>query len=102
MGATRVESPANFTRLSGVSPAPAWESGMMMTCLEVDQWMAEYLIGALPWPEREEFERHLAVCHACKHRLDSLEQTAATIRRYLRRSSEPRPQDVPDALVRSI
>jgi len=68
-----------------------------MTCREVIGFIMEYLDGALPPPERREFEKHLAVCYSCVAYLRTYE---ATIR--LETATRIEDVTVPEDLVRAI
>lgn len=56
-----------------------------LTCRELVELVTDYLEDALPPPERERFEAHLAVCEGCT---TYLEQMRATIRVTGRLSEE--------------
>jgi anti-sigma factor RsiW len=45
------------------------------TCREMVELVTEYLEGAMPPPERAEFERHLALCPGCAAYFEQLRQT---------------------------
>jgi anti-sigma factor ChrR (cupin superfamily) len=74
----------------------------MMTCFEVDHWLAEYFAGDVSWPLAEELEQHLAICRDCGDRAAAFQHRLATIRLYLRRSSEPTAGEIPQSLLIAI
>ena len=47
----------------------------MNTCQEILDFLGDYVGGELPAAQREEFERHLALCPPCVAYLKSYEQT---------------------------
>ncbi len=72
-----------------------------MTCKEVNEFLAEYLDGTLPWRQRLSFNVHLMICQHCRQYLASY---VATIRatRPLDRPSESAGEQVPAELVHAI
>ena len=38
----------------------------MITCADLEDWVANYLDGSLPLPKRRELERHLGECEGCR------------------------------------
>ncbi|NJN64684.1 MAG: anti-sigma factor [Acidobacteria bacterium] len=52
-----------------------------LTCKQViEDFLHDYVAGALDAPTRAEFERHLGVCPACVNYLDSYRTTIALSR----------------------
>lgn len=47
----------------------------MNTCQEILDFLGDYVSGELPAAQREEFERHLAICPPCVDYLKTYEQT---------------------------
>ncbi len=47
-----------------------------LPCIELVEWITDYLEGALVPAERARFEEHLAICSGCRHVMD---QWAVTI-----------------------
>jgi anti-sigma factor RsiW len=69
-----------------------------VTCKESIEFIADYLEGTLPRPQRDEFEKHVAACPYCTEYLDSYRATidlAGTLR-------EDALNDAPEELVRAI
>ena len=58
--------------------------------------LSELLEGALPAPEREALERHLAGCADCRGLLESLREQIETCRRT------PRPEPSRDCIARAV
>ena len=71
---------------------------LQMTCQEVNEFLADYLDGTLPWRQRLSFNLHLMICQHCRQYMASY---AATVRltKSLRQATE---QQVPEELVRAI
>ncbi len=46
-----------------------------LTCQEIVELITEYLEGTLSSPDRESFERHLAVCDGCTAYLEQFRET---------------------------
>ena len=79
-----------------------WESIMMMTCCEARDFLAEYLTGAMSAIEREEFERHIAICEECTQRLRATNQAWHVALKSVARIADPSADEVPDSLLRAI
>lgn len=79
-----------------------WESIMMMTCCEARDFLAEYLTGAMSAIEREEFERHIAICDECTQRLRATKQAWHVALKSVARVPDPSADEVPDSLLRAI
>lgn len=71
-----------------------------MTCRELAEFLDAYLAGDLAPAEREEFERHLAVCGACVNYLYSYRATVRLAQQAF--ADESAPDDVPEDVVRAI
>lgn len=71
-----------------------------MTCREFAEFLDAYLAGDLAPAEREEFERHLAVCQACIAYLASYRTTIRLAQSAF--ADESLPEDVPEDVVRAI
>ena len=69
-----------------------------MTCKEVNEFLADYLDGTLPWRQRLSFNVHLMICQHCRQYMASY---AATIR-VTKSLGQVAEQQVPDELVRAI
>jgi anti-sigma factor RsiW len=57
-------------------------------CRELVELVTDYLEGALPGPDRERFERHLAGCRGCDTYL-------AQMRHVIRATGRLREEDLP-------
>jgi predicted anti-sigma-YlaC factor YlaD len=69
-----------------------------MTCKEVNEFLADYLDGTLPWRQRLSFKIHLLICHQCRRYLASY---VATVR-VTNSLGQIVEQPVPDELVLAI
>ena len=72
-----------------------------MTCRELTEFLDAYLEGRLPETQRAEFERHLAVCAACRTYLDGYRSTLK-LARAARAADATNPNDAPPELVQAI
>ncbi|RJP34792.1 MAG: hypothetical protein C4547_10310 [Phycisphaerales bacterium] len=70
-----------------------------MTCQEVAEFLLEYLEGALPVESGAEFERHLAVCPACRDYLESYQSTIELERQAFRQSDGPAAEPPPELIA---
>jgi anti-sigma factor RsiW len=52
-----------------------------LTCQELVELVTDFLEGELPDDERMRFEDHLAGCTGCRHYLDQIRVTIATVGR---------------------
>ncbi len=73
-----------------------------ITCKELIEFLADYLDGELPAPERREFDRHLAVCPSCVNYLETYKGTIALGRAALCDPDEAPPKEVPEDLIKAI
>ena len=69
-----------------------------MTCQEVNEFLADYLEGTLPWRQRLSFKVHLVLCRRCRQYLASYVETI----RLTHSGAQSTADDVPDELVRAI
>ena len=73
-----------------------------MTCLEVAEFLLEYVEGELPGPVRREFEFHLRECPTCVTYLENYRKTI----RVTKIAHAPDPggsaPPLPEDLVRAI
>jgi anti-sigma factor RsiW len=74
---------------------------MMMTCRELYGFLDEFLDGRLDALTRENFERHLERCAACRKYLATY-QTTVAVARDAERGDAPAREDAPEALVQAI
>jgi anti-sigma factor RsiW len=72
-----------------------------LTCRELVEFLADYLSGELPAPQRAAFNGHLAECPPCVAYMKSYD-TVARLGRLAAAEDAPVPPDVPEALVQAI
>lgn len=74
-----------------------------LTCKQViEDFLHDYVAGALDAPTRAEFERHLGVCPACVNYLDSYRTTIALSQGALDREPSSDAAPPPEGLIRAI
>jgi len=74
----------------------------MITCRELEDFIADYLDGTLPKRQRFVFRFHLLLCRECRDYLTLYEQTIALGKAVFHHPDEPVPEDIPEDLVRAI
>ena len=72
----------------------------MITCAELEDWVANYLEGSLREHKRRELERHLGECGGCREFLAAYQRTVWVARMALQCSSYP--AQVPERFVQAI
>lgn len=72
-----------------------------MTCRELIDFLAEYLNGELPQPQRQEFDRHLTRCASCVAYVQNYQMTIR-LGKAAFAEREPMPEDIPEELVQAI
>ncbi len=70
-----------------------------LTCQQLIEFIAGYRDNGLSADQRDEFERHLAVCPSCVAYLKTYEQTVLLAKASV---DEPVPDEIPDPLVKAI
>jgi anti-sigma factor RsiW len=73
-----------------------------VTCREFTAFLADYLAGELPGPQREAFHAHLAACPSCVAYMNTYQETIRLGRAALRPAGQDLPEDVPEELVQAI
>ena len=74
---------------------------MMMTCRELYGFLDEFLEGRLDALTRQNFERHLERCAACRNYLATYRSTL-NVARDAERADAPARTEAPEALVQAI
>ena len=72
----------------------------MITCADLEDWVANYVEGLLPLPKRWELARHLDECRGCRELLAAYERTVWVAKKALQCSSYP--TQAPEQLVQTI
>jgi len=76
-----------------------------MTCRELTDFLADYLVGDMSETQRCAFEHHLAVCGPCVAYLETYKRTIELSKAALTDdevSGATRAQQMPEELVRAI
>lgn len=73
-----------------------------LTCREVIEFLGDYRSGDLPAGTRAAFDAHLTNCRHCRDYLRTYEDAIKLGRGALLVDNEPRPREVPEALVNAI
>ena len=76
--------------------------GPMITCRELDEFLARYVEDALTPEERKAFDRHVAMCRACRDYVASYQRTIELEGAAFAEFDGPVPEDVPEELVQGI
>jgi anti-sigma factor (TIGR02949 family) len=71
-----------------------------LTCRELIDFLAAYLDGELPAPQRGAFDTHLAHCPECVRYLEGYRETVRLERRAF--EDDAPPPDLPEELVQAI
>ena len=72
----------------------------MITCADLEDWVANYLEGSLPLPKRRELARHLDECGGCREFLAAYQRTVCVAKKAMQCSSYP--AQAPEQLVQAI
>ena len=76
---------------------------MSSTCREqIENFLCDYACGELPEEQRAEFERHLAICPACRTYVENYTAAIKCSRVCSCHIKNPELAAVPDALVKAI
>jgi anti-sigma factor RsiW len=75
---------------------------LMITCREIEDFILDYLDGALPWRQRVVFRAHMVLCRECRDYLASYEKAIALGKAVFQHPDEQAPDEVPEDLVRAI
>ena len=74
----------------------------MITCVEFENFLIDYMEGDLPARQRRVFEFHLKVCRECREYLVAYKRTIEIAGRAYEDGAAPVPDEVPEDLVRAI
>jgi anti-sigma factor RsiW len=74
----------------------------MITCRELIAFLGRHIDGELSPEERTEFDRHLAVCPACRSYLESYRETIRLGKAAYSGPEDRPPDDVPEDIVKAI
>ena len=73
-----------------------------ISCREFVEFLDDYLSGALGEPRNGEFNVHLSMCPSCVAYMNTYQDTIRMGKAAMKRSDDPVPEGVPEALVRAI
>ena len=75
---------------------------MMITCVEFEGFLVDYLDDKLGPDERRKFELHLKICRECREYLAAYKASLEAARQGLSGETAPLPDDVPEDLVAAV
>ena len=73
-----------------------------MKCLELAEFLFEYVSGDLPTERREHFEFHLSKCTNCHEYLVQYQMTIKVGKIACGEMSDELPVDIPEELVKAV
>jgi predicted anti-sigma-YlaC factor YlaD len=86
-----------------------WMKGMMLkhmplmiTCLEFEDFIVDYLDGELPERQKTVFELHLKICRECRDYLAAYRRTMEVSKRAIQSDRPPNLDTMPDDLIKAI
>jgi len=76
----------------------------LITCKEMNDFLIDYIDGALPDAQKNEFHRHLAHCPSCVHYVETYKTTIAAGKAAFCDPNAPDklPEAAPEALISAI
>jgi anti-sigma factor RsiW len=74
----------------------------MLTCKELDDYIADYVDGTLPANARRKFKLHLWLCTVCRRYLRAYRRTIALCAESVLESDRRVEDELPEALVEAI
>ena len=74
----------------------------MLTCLEFEDFIIDYLDGNLPDRQRRLFDLHLKVCRECREYLRAYRLSIYLARNSLAPHKEIALEDVPEDLIMAV
>ena len=72
----------------------------MITCADLEEFVADYLDGSLPEPSRRALEKHLDDCAACREFVAAYQRTVRVAKKALEHESAT--AEAPENLVQAI
>ena len=78
-----------------------WMPGML-TCVEFEDFLIDYMAGDLPAGQRRVFEFHIRICRECREYLAAYRRTIEVAGRAYQDETAPVPDEVPEDLVQAI
>jgi len=74
----------------------------MITCVEFENFVQQYIDGALPKQQLFIFELHLKVCRECQEYLAAYRRSMEITRTVFEVPDAPVPEDVPEDLIIAV
>jgi len=74
----------------------------MITCVEFEGFIMDYLDGSLPGGQKKKFEWHLRICRECREYLAAYERTIEVGKTALGPAHEAVPNEVPEDLIKAV
>ena len=74
----------------------------MTTCADLEEFVANYVDGSLPTPERRGLERHLDECNTCREFLAAYQRTVWVAKMALKNSSNHTPEELVQSILGSL
>ena len=74
----------------------------MITCRELEAFIADYVEGRLPPAQRYVFVLHLLACRECRDYLKAYRRSLEVGRCVFAERDAPPPLDVPEAFVKAV
>ncbi len=74
----------------------------MITCLEFENFIQNYLDDTLPIKQRKLFEWHMRICKECRDYLAAYKRAIELGQATLGSANEPVPSDAPEDLIQAI
>ncbi len=76
----------------------------LITCREMNEFLIDYIDGALPDAQKSEFHRHLARCPSCVHYIETYKTTIAAGKAAFCDPNAPDklPEAAPEELITAI
>jgi anti-sigma factor RsiW len=74
----------------------------MITCLEFENFIQNYLDDTLPIKQRKLFEWHMRLCKECRDYLAAYKRAIELGQATLGSANDPVPSDVPEDLIQAI
>ena len=75
---------------------------LMITCVEFETFILDYLEGSLPTRQRRIFDLHLKMCRECREYLAAYKATMGVAKRALKDPAEGPPEDAPEDLIKAV
>jgi len=74
----------------------------MITCVEFEEFIIDYLEGTLSQTDQLKFEKHIRFCRECREYLTAYQHSIELGRIAFKLPDDPVPEDVPEDLVKAI